>query len=191
MGDDSRTHAVRFCCLAPWRELLSPSLHLSCVAWGLFNLLELAQELLILGFLLAQAVKNPPAMWETWLHSLVWEDSSGGGHGNPLQDSCLGNPQEEEEGQRSLAGYSPWGYRESDMTEWLSIHIDSVSETSRISAIDLFSYPMFQFFFLHRREKRYLWIWAWLRRKGTHLFHSELNHTELISSHTQTKTLKK
>ena len=27
--------------------------------------------------------------------------SPGGGHGNPLQDSCLGNPR----GQRSLAGY--------------------------------------------------------------------------------------
>ena len=24
-------------------------------------------------------------------------------------------------GQRSLAGYSPWGHKESDRTEWLSI----------------------------------------------------------------------
>ena len=39
--------------------------------------------------------------------------SSGGGHGNPLQYSCLENPQE----QRSLAGYSPWGRKESDTTE--------------------------------------------------------------------------
>jgi len=29
--------------------------------------------------------------------------SPGGGHDNPLQDSCLENPH----GQRSLAGYSP------------------------------------------------------------------------------------
>ena len=29
----------------------------------------------------------------------------GGGHGNPLQYSCLENPY----GQRSLVGYSPWG----------------------------------------------------------------------------------
>ena len=42
--------------------------------------------------------------------------SSGGGHGNPLQYSCLQNPH----GQRSLAGYSPWDCQESDMTEWLS-----------------------------------------------------------------------
>ena len=30
-----------------------------------------------------------------------------GGHGNQLQYSCLENPQ----GQRSLAGYSPWSCR--------------------------------------------------------------------------------
>ena len=34
-------------------------------------------------------------------------------HGNPLQYSCLENPH----GQRSLAGYSPWGRKESDTTE--------------------------------------------------------------------------
>ena len=39
----------------------------------------------------------------------------GGGHGNPLQYSCLENPH----GQRSLVGYSPWGHKESDMTERL------------------------------------------------------------------------
>ena len=43
--------------------------------------------------------------------------SSGGGrHGNPLQYSCLKNPH----GQRSLAGYSPRGRKQSDMTEQLS-----------------------------------------------------------------------
>jgi len=40
----------------------------------------------------------------------------GGGQGNPLQFSCLGNPH----GQRSLVGYSPWVLKESDMTEQLS-----------------------------------------------------------------------
>ena len=42
--------------------------------------------------------------------------SPGEGHGNPLQYSCLDNPY----GQRSLAGYSPWGHEESDMTERLT-----------------------------------------------------------------------
>ena len=46
-----------------------------------------------------------------------WQRSPGGGHGNPLHYSCLEKPH----GQRSLAGYSPWGHKESDMTERLSI----------------------------------------------------------------------
>ena len=41
------------------------------------------------------------------------ERSPGGGHGNPLQYSCLENPHR----QRSLAGNSPWGSKEWDMTE--------------------------------------------------------------------------
>ena len=43
--------------------------------------------------------------------------SPGGGSGYPLQYSCLENPH----GQRSLAGYSLWGHRESETTEQLSI----------------------------------------------------------------------
>ena len=38
------------------------------------------------------------------------------GYCNPLQYSCPENSH----GQRSLAGYSPWGCKESDKTEWLS-----------------------------------------------------------------------
>ena len=41
--------------------------------------------------------------------------SPGGGHGNLLQYSCLENPH----AQRSLAGYGPWGCKESDTTERL------------------------------------------------------------------------
>ena len=37
-------------------------------------------------------VKNPPAMQETWVQSLGWEDSPGGGNGYPLQYSGLENP---------------------------------------------------------------------------------------------------
>ena len=46
------------------------------------------------------------------------ERSPGGGHGNPLQYSCLENPH----GQRNLAGYSPGSHKESDMTEGLGTH---------------------------------------------------------------------
>ena len=41
--------------------------------------------------LVAQMVKNPPAMWETWVRSLGWEDSPGEGKGYPLQYSGLEN----------------------------------------------------------------------------------------------------
>ena len=49
------------------------------------------------------------------------ERSPGGGHGNPLQYSCLENPHE----QRSLVGYSPWGCKESDTTEQLTTAVNS------------------------------------------------------------------
>ena len=42
--------------------------------------------------------------------------STGGGHGNPLQYSCLQNPH----GERSLVGYSPWDRKELDPIERLS-----------------------------------------------------------------------
>ena len=46
--------------------------------------------------------------------------SPGEGNGNPLQYSCLGKSH----GQRSLAGYSPWGPKESDTTE----HVHATNE---------------------------------------------------------------
>ena len=42
--------------------------------------------------------------------------SPGGEHGDPLQYSCLENPMD----QRSLVDYSPWGHKETDMTEQIS-----------------------------------------------------------------------
>ena len=39
----------------------------------------------------AQLVKNPPAMWDSWVRSLGWEDSPEEGKGYPLQYSCLDN----------------------------------------------------------------------------------------------------
>ena len=50
----------------------------------------------------------------------------GGERGNPLQYSCLENPH----GQRSLEGYSPWGLKESDMTERLSVITESLCCTT-------------------------------------------------------------
>ena len=65
--------------------------------------------------LVAQLVKNPPAMQGTWVQSLSCEDPLE--EGMATQSSILAwrIPY----GQRSLAGYSPWGHKESDMTEQL------------------------------------------------------------------------
>ena len=62
--------------------------------------------------LVAQIVKQPPAMQETGVQSLDRED--------PLEKEWLPTPAfllRECHAQRSLAGYSPWGCKESDMTE--------------------------------------------------------------------------
>ena len=40
----------------------------------------------------SQVAQHPPAMQETWVWSLDWEDAlEKGEYGNPLQDSCLEN----------------------------------------------------------------------------------------------------
>ena len=42
-----------------------------------------------------------------------WRRSPREGNGNPFQYSCLENPMD----RGACLGYSPWGHRESDMTE--------------------------------------------------------------------------
>ena len=64
-------------------------------------------------------VKNPPANAGDTGSIPGWGRVLGGEIGNPLQYSCLGNATNR---GRSLAGYSPWGCRKSDMTEQLSTH---------------------------------------------------------------------
>ena len=59
--------------------------------------------------LMAQLVKNPPAMWETWVRSLGWED--------PLRKEQLPTPVYWPGEFHGL--YSPWGHKESDTTERL------------------------------------------------------------------------
>ena len=60
-------------------------------------------------------------MRKTRVQSLSQEDSPGEGNGSPLQYSCLENHMD---GWRSLVGYSPWGHKESDMTERLHFLIE-------------------------------------------------------------------
>ena len=56
--------------------------------------------------------KDLPAMQETWVQSLGWEDHVEKGMAS--YSSVLPG---ESHGQRSLVGYSPWGRKESDTTE--------------------------------------------------------------------------
>ena len=64
-----------------------------------------------MAFLVAQTVKNLPAMQETWGQSLGQEDPLE--ESNPLQYSCLENSMD----RGAWQGYSPWGHKELDMTE--------------------------------------------------------------------------
>ena len=58
--------------------------------------------------LVAQLGKTPPAIWETWVRSLGWED--------PLEEGKVTH------------SYSPWGCKESDMTERLSLSLFTMPE---------------------------------------------------------------
>ena len=56
--------------------------------------------------MVAQLVKNPPAMWETWVQSMGWED--------PLEKGKATHSSfwpGESHGRRNLVGYSPRGHR--------------------------------------------------------------------------------
>ena len=59
--------------------------------------------------LVAQSVKNLPAVQETQVQPLGWED--------PLEKAIPVFLSGEFHRQRSLEGYSPWGYKELNTTE--------------------------------------------------------------------------
>ena len=64
---------------------------------------------------MAQSVENLPPMQETWVQSL--------GQEHPLEKGMATQSiylPREFHGQRRLAGYSPWGHKESDTTEQLT-----------------------------------------------------------------------
>ena len=62
---------------------------------------------------MAQLVKNLPAMRETWVRSLDWEDSLGEGRGYPFQYSGLENSMD-----------SPWSFKELDTAEQISLSLE-------------------------------------------------------------------
>ena len=67
---------------------------------------------------MAQPVKNPPAMQETWVQSLVWKI--------PWRKEWLPTPVFWPGEFHGL--YSPWGEKELDMTKWLSLHFNCLEQ---------------------------------------------------------------
>ena len=63
--------------------------------------------------LVAQLIKNLPAIWETWVRSPGWEDPLE--EGMATHSSILASRIPKD--KRSLVGYSPWGQKESATTE--------------------------------------------------------------------------
>ena len=80
--------------------------------------------------LVAETVKNLPAMLETQVRSLGWEIS----WRREWQPTPVFLPGEFQ-GQRSLEGYSPWGHKESDTTERLTHSIVKMVMVSVVSAL--------------------------------------------------------
>ena len=63
-------------------------------------------------------VKNPPSMQDNWVHPEIGK--------TPWRREWSAIPAVlpgEFHGQRSLADYSPWGPKESGMTEWLTLSL--------------------------------------------------------------------
>ena len=67
--------------------------------------------------LVAQLVKNPPEMWDTWVGSLGSEDLLE--KGKATHSSILA---------WRIPWTSPWGHKESDTTEQLSLSLSYLDE---------------------------------------------------------------
>ena len=73
--------------------------------------------------LVAQMVKNLPAVWETQVQSL--------GQKIPWKRKCPPTPvflPGEFQGQRSLVAYNPWDHKESHTTEWLTLSFAGIEK---------------------------------------------------------------
>ena len=139
-----------------WKQLVSNgfilyhSVYMTFLKWQKFQEFERISR--IWASLVAQRVKHLPAMRETWVWSLGWEDPLGKDMATPLQYSCLENPMN---GGAWWAIYRPWGHRESDMTERLHLKWQNYGnrEHKNISAC--------QGWRRDRVKSRAKWVWLY------------------------------
>ena len=91
-----------------------------------------------MGFLVAQMVKNPPVMQETWVRPLGWED--------PLEKEMAAHSSilawkipwtSEPGGLLSMGSQSPWGCKESDTTERLHFHFNFILQNKQLKTAPL------------------------------------------------------
>ena len=79
----------------------------------------------MISLLVAPKVKSLPAVQETWVRSLGWED--------PLEKETATHSSilpGKSHGTTSPAAYSPWGHKESDMTERFHFAINDAPTSS-------------------------------------------------------------
>ena len=125
-----------------WIWIPAPSL-LCSMTLGKLHTLFKPQFPCLWASLVAQTGKNLPAMRETWVQSLDWEDPWV--RKIPWRREWLPTLvllPGESHGQRSLVGSSPWGHKESDTTDkhvpqftWCSeIWLDTILTKIQISS---------------------------------------------------------
>ena len=91
-----------------------------CLTISWVSLSSCGYMYVLIASLGAQTVKSPPATKETafgfdpWVGKIPWR--------RKWQPTAVFFPGESH-GQRSLVGYSPWGRKESDLTEWLILSL--------------------------------------------------------------------
>ena len=95
----------------------------------------------LLSSLVAQSVKSLPAIQETWVQSLGQEDPLGG----KRQPTPVFLPREFH-GQSYLVGNSPWGHKDLDTTEWLTLLLVTVCCDSQSQGL------------LHSKRNRSRWF---------------------------------
>ena len=92
-------------------------------------------------YMVDQRVGNPPAMQETWVQSQGWEVPLEKGIATYSSILAWRIPWTEEPG-----GYSPWGCKKSDTTEWINtqlnsyIHIYKIEYYSTIKKNEIMSF---------------------------------------------------